>query len=312
MNLFKEVHEKQDVPNTSELPQMKAHVEKGEDWQNAIELPDDVGGWQDSVAIPDERGEWQDHIKLDSGDIADYHNNAGIEKSSPLDSPADNLLGAQTDSHSVNRQLPDRDAPQIDREVLNEYQSDSILDKVVVDETICSEMKEGDYPSSYKERIGQTPRDDGERGEWQGERGESMFIPNDNEVQEVLEKDGVEGIVYKNAIPDFFPCSKSTVEIDYMSDNRNGPPVEGSNFQQCDQKCATQWNEQCRGGKNDWTARDVANWRRENGYSWHERNDMKTCDLIPTKVNAYFGHLGGVGEYIRLSNSKKVEDVFDE
>lgn len=83
MNLFKEVHEKQDVPNTSELPQMKAHVEKGEDWQNAIELPDDVGGWQDSVAIPDERGEWQDHIKLDSGDIADYHNNVGIENDAP-------------------------------------------------------------------------------------------------------------------------------------------------------------------------------------------------------------------------------------
>ena len=44
------------------------------------------------------------------------------------------------------------------------------------------------------------------------------------------------------------------------------------------------------------TARDVSQWRKENGYSWHERNDMKTCDLIPTKINAYFGHLGGVSE----------------
>ena len=25
-------------------------------------------------------------------------------------------------------------------------------------------------------------------------------------------------------------------------------------------------------------------------------NDMKTCDLIPQKINDYFGHLGGVSE----------------
>ena len=30
--------------------------------------------------------------------------------------------------------------------------------------------------------------------------------------------------------------------------------------------------------------------------TWHECNDMKTMQLIPTIINAKFGHLGGVGE----------------
>lgn len=168
------------------------------------------------------------------------------------------------------------------------------------------------YPSTYKERVDRTPRDDGERGNWQGERGESQFVPNENEIKEILDPYGIQGIEYKNGIPDFSPCAEATVEIDHMTDNRSGPPVEGSNFQQCDQKCSERWNEDARDGRSDWTARDIADWRRENGYSWHERNDMKTCDLIPTEVNAYFGHLGGVGEYIRLADKRSMEDVFDE
>jgi len=75
-----------------------------------------------------------------------------------------------------------------------------------------------------------------------------------------------------------------------MAENR------AENFKKADEECAKRWNEEQKGGRTDWTARDVSQWRKENGYSWHERNDMKTCDLIPTKINAYFGHLGGVSE----------------
>ena len=75
-----------------------------------------------------------------------------------------------------------------------------------------------------------------------------------------------------------------------MTENR------AKNFRQCDENCAKEWNDEFKNGKSDWTPRDVAKWREENTYSWHERNDMKTCDLVPTKINAYFGHLGGVSE----------------
>lgn len=146
------------------------------------------------------------------------------------------------------------------------------------------------YYSTYEERIKQTPREDSERGGYEGDRGESKFIPTDKEINEILEKYGLDGIVYKDGIPDFSEVSESTVEIDNMTDNR------ADNFSQCDEKCAEQWNKEGKFGKSDWTARDVANWRKENGYSWHERNDMKTCDLVPTKINDYFGHLGGVSE----------------
>lgn len=152
---------------------------------------------------------------------------------------------------------------------------------------------ESDYPSSYKERIDRTPSETSDRGEWTGERGESTYIPSDEAMKELLVQFGINGIEYKDGIPDFSKCSACTVEIDNMGSTRYG---ENGNFAQCDAKAAEQWNKEGRNEKNDWTARDVKKWREENEYSWHERNDMKTCDLVPTKVNDYFGHLGGVAE----------------
>lgn len=146
------------------------------------------------------------------------------------------------------------------------------------------------YYSTYKERLDHTPKEDSARGEWSGERGESEFTPNDEEIKNILDENGKDSIVYKDGIPDFSDVSKSTVEIDNMTDNRF------DNFRQCDEKCAEQWNKDGFDGKNDWSPRDVKNWRSDNEYSWHERNDMETCDLVPTKVNDYFGHLGGVSE----------------
>lgn len=175
--------------------------------------------------------------------------------------------------------------------------------------TQLTEAKESDYPSTYGERLTQTPNETGERGVWTGNRGESKFMPNDKEMQDTLKKFGLDGIMYKDAIPDFSKCSACTVEIPHMTENRQGA---GNNFDQCDHKCAGQWNQECRDGRNDWVASDVREWRSANGYSWHERNDMKTCDLIPTKVNDYFGHLGGVGECRRRDAVTDFGGEFDE
>ena len=149
---------------------------------------------------------------------------------------------------------------------------------------------ENDYYSTYEERIKQTPAEESDRGEWSGERGESNYTPSDEEIKDILDNYDKESIAYEDAIPDFSEMAESTVEIDNMSEERS------ENFRQCDEKCTEQWNREGRDGRTDWTARDVKEWRQANGYSWHERNYMKTCDLIPTQVNAYFGHLGGVSE----------------
>ena len=158
------------------------------------------------------------------------------------------------------------------------------------DEHLKSERGENNYYSTYSERISQTPAEDGGRGKWTGQRGESGFAPNDSDIKGILRQHGIDEITYKDGIPDFSKLSEATVGIKNMSENR------AENFSQCDEKCAEHWNKENRNGRNDWTAREVKQWRKENGYSWHERNDMKTCDLIPTKINDYFGHLGGVAE----------------
>ena len=204
-----------------------------------------------------------------------------------------------------DRQNDDGYSPDDRIDVIKDDSSKSAVDKTKVN----SEVQKNDYPSTYKDRLDQTPRDDGERGVWTNERGESKFIPNDEEISDILGQYGINGIEYQNAIPDFSDCSECTLEIDNMTEKRR---TTGGNFEQCDQKCAEQWNTERKDGKSDWTARDVENWRGENGYTWHERNDMKTCDLIPTKINDYFGHLGGVGECKRRDSQNDFGGEFDE
>jgi len=40
------------------------------------------------------------------------------------------------------------------------------------------------------------------------------------------------------------------------------------------------------------TAKDI----EKNRFTWHELNDVKTIQLVPTIINGKFGHLDGVGE----------------
>lgn len=43
-------------------------------------------------------------------------------------------------------------------------------------------------------------------------------------------------------------------------------------------------------------AGDIADYREEYKLTWHELNDVKTMQLVPSEINGKFGHLGGVGE----------------
>ena len=69
-----------------------------------------------------------------------------------------------------------------------------------------------------------------------------------------------------------------------------------NNFRQADIKCADIWNSQKRDGRIDWTPQDIKEWRRENHYSWHERIDMKTMDLVHRDIHEECKHYGGVAE----------------
>lgn len=141
--------------------------------------------------------------------------------------------------------------------------------------------------SQYNARLVQTPKD-GSGGHWDGDRGESKFIldkpitcSNGTKVSE---------ITYHNAIPDFSPYAKAQVDIPTMTNNR------ADNFRYGDEILAKYWSKIGFEGKT-WSARDISLYRSENGLTWHEMNNMKSMQLVPTEINATWSHLGGVGEY---------------
>lgn len=175
------------------------------------------------------------------------------------------------------------------------------------DKLIRPSVESCDYPSSYKERLDRTPSIENPNGKWSGDRGESMFIPTADKVREILRNKGLEGINYKDGIPDFNPISEAKVTIQRMSQHRlsqmgeNGERIVG-NYEKADTECAKAWNLEQRDGKDDWTHQDVKKWREANEYTWHEHNDMKTCSLVPTEVHKVCNHLGGVSEIKNILN----------
>jgi hypothetical protein len=138
--------------------------------------------------------------------------------------------------------------------------------------------------STYQERLDQTPV---KGGEWAGQRGESVFTSHDSEVRKVL---GETGIRYNNAYPDFSPTAAAEVSISGMTTSRP------QNFQKADEQLAQQWG---------MSRKDVTQWRKQNGYTWHEVEDLKTMQLVPTIVNTKFGHMGGVGELKRIEANRR-------
>ena len=160
------------------------------------------------------------------------------------------------------------------QEALDDMESD-LAPESDAEETDNVESK---YASTYEERLQQTPVNN---GHWDGERGESKFYSNNEEANSYLREAGTDGIEYEDCIPDFSEVSKGDVKIDSMSEDRN------KNFRQADQKLADEKG--C-------SPREVAEWREQNGYTWHECNDKQTCQKIPSSVNKTFGHLGGVSE----------------
>lgn len=46
--------------------------------------------------------------------------------------------------------------------------------------------------------------------------------------------------------------------------------------------------------------KEITKLRKQGKFTWHELNDMKTMQLIPSILNSKFGHLGGVAEVKKL------------
>ena len=123
---------------------------------------------------------------------------------------------------------------------------------------------------------------------WTGNRGESWYIPTNKSIIDILHIFELEGILYKAGIPDFSVCAKVTVSIENMNEIRR------ENFRKCDIKCAEIWSREKYEGKSRWTPSDVKQWRKENGYTWHERNDMVICSRIPLIIADKLGTISNI------------------
>ncbi|OXB96971.1 MULTISPECIES: HNH endonuclease [Bacillus] len=168
-------------------------------------------------------------------------------------------------------------------------------------------FRQTDFASSYESRINQTPAQINPKIEFEGIRRESLSTlkpPPDPKLKSILDEAGIKGIQYKNGVPDFSPVSKAQVEINHMvgGTGGNGSAARRLNFTQADEKLAEQLNNSpelarkfgMESGEITW--KQIEKYRRAHKLTWHELNDVKTVQLVPTEINSKFGHLGGVGE----------------
>ncbi|MCG0047122.1 HNH endonuclease [Priestia aryabhattai] len=168
-------------------------------------------------------------------------------------------------------------------------------------------FRQTEFASSYESRINQTPAQINPKIEFEGIRGESLSTlkpPPDTKLKAILDEGGIKGIQYKNGVPDFSPVSKAEVEINHMVGGigGNGSAARRLNFTQADEKLAEQLNSSpelarefgMESGEITW--KQIEKYRRAHKLTWHELNDVKTVQLVPTEINSKFGHLGGVGE----------------
>ena len=160
--------------------------------------------------------------------------------------------------------------------------------------------------NTYDVRLSRTLLSNTIFGRYEGDRGESKFIPSERtvsgiDVKSILNRYGIDGIIYRNAEPDFEVCAKAVVKIPAMTSNRsdfadkNGGTKLG-NFSQADIELSKLWNKNKNEGRTNWTPRDILNYRHVNKLTWHEKCDTETMVLVESEINLYFKHSGGCSE----------------
>jgi hypothetical protein len=139
-------------------------------------------------------------------------------------------------------------------------------------------------------------------GEWGGEPGDSTWHPDAEKIPqnlnpeqqswgEIQENHELNGIPFKDGYPEFSKTAESIVKIDDFSLDRD------INFAQADRAGADQWSKAEKGGRADWKPSEVNAYRKGNNLTWHECEDMKTMELVPSEVHGNVPHQGGIAEF---------------
>lgn len=136
---------------------------------------------------------------------------------------------------------------------------------------------------------------EGSNGHWEGERGNSQWCPDpdyqpqkhnpeDKTWGKVMNEHDIDNIPFKEGEPDFSEVSKGEVVLDERETDRSIV------FNEADTKLAEE--RAC-------TPAEVRTWRKENGYTWHEKNDGLTVQKVPSIVHGNVAHAGGHSSNLR-------------
>lgn len=142
------------------------------------------------------------------------------------------------------------------------------------------------HVKSREDRIAQTPT---KNVRWDGRRGESRCYPTDAKTRRLLKKYGQTYVAYdRTGEPNFTPYADASVRISDMSTDRQ------RNFSSAGRELLkTDWAKE----RKITTLSELDSYKTKHNLTWHECGDGVTMQLVPTEVNAKFGHSGGVAEY---------------
>ena len=139
-----------------------------------------------------------------------------------------------------------------------------------------------------------------EKGIWEGEPGESVWVPDGTAVpkekgvikpysnpdglswEDILKKYRITGVKFKDGYPNFSDISKGTVEIENFQTGKS--EAKTYNFTQA-------WKELAK--QRGCTVDEVKKWMKESYYTWHECEDKRTMQKVPHEVHANIPHNGG-------------------
>ena len=188
--------------------------------------------------------------------------------------------GFTTTVHLKRNKSGDDDAGGSDRSV-------SAIDA----ERVASEEVEGERKQVEERKEEKQVSVPKRNGTWTGEIGNSKWVPNSNYSPkkfnkknqtwgEILENYPDKNIEFKNGYPNFDKFRRGKkVKIKDFSTNRR------MNFSKADAEMA-----KLKGV----SKKEVFNWRKKNKYTWHEEQDCKSLQKVPSIIHGNVHHCGGV------------------
>lgn len=201
-----------------------------------------------------------------------------------------------------NDETPEIEGPnekETDNETIDSFEKDdeeiTDAEDIITDDEGNFLEQEGDIPD-----LRNCPIEKDGFGHWEGERGQSMWIPEDEYVPpdkngrnnpdekswgQLKDDYDIEGIPFNDGEPDFSEVSVGEpITIDEFSDDR------AKNFEKADEQYYQENKDQFE------SADDVESYRDENNLTWHEHRDCKTMEMVPREIHDNVSHRGGVSK----------------